>query len=78
VRGVCATNVAVKKNMNYIPERVCMRVAVVTQQAKRMRRITLLSVACLAITHFSTLSKKVKLFGKKGFEHETCVLMLSL
>jgi hypothetical protein len=63
--------------MNYIPESVCMCVAVVIQQAKCVRRITLSSVACLAITHFSTLSKTAR-FREKVVEHETCVLMLSL
>jgi hypothetical protein len=34
----------------------CVFVALVTQHATRMRRMILLSVACLALPYFSTLS----------------------
>ena len=61
-----------KRNKNYIPESMCLCVAFVIQQAKPMRRITLSSVACLAITCFSTLSKNGNIFGKN------CVLILSI
>jgi hypothetical protein len=33
-------------------------VAIVSQHARRMRRVTLSSVACLALLYFSTLSHK--------------------
>jgi hypothetical protein len=36
----------------------CVSVALVIQHAKRMRRIILLSVTCLALLYFSTLSHK--------------------
>jgi hypothetical protein len=36
----------------------CVSVALVTQHAKRMRRIILPSVACLTVPHFPKLSHK--------------------
>jgi hypothetical protein len=48
-------------------------VALDTQQANRMRRIILSSVACLVLTNFSTLST----FSKKDTEHKICVLIFS-
>jgi hypothetical protein len=36
----------------------CVSVALVIQHAKRMRRIALSSVACLAVLYFSALSHK--------------------
>ena len=36
----------------------CVSVALVLQHAKRMRRITLSSAACLVLPHFSTLFHK--------------------
>ena len=43
----------------------CVFVALVVQHAKRMRHIILLSVTCLALLYFSTLSHKRYDFRKK-------------
>jgi len=54
---------------------VCVSVALVTQHAKRMRRIMLSPVAYLAVLQFSALSRKRHRFRKKNaFEHKISVL----
>jgi hypothetical protein len=42
----------------------CMSVALVIQHAKRMRRVTLSALACLALPCFSTLSHNSTTSGK--------------
>ena len=53
----------------------CMFVALVIQRAKRMRRIVLSFVVCVALPHFSTLSHKRNNYRKNVIERTVCVLI---
>jgi hypothetical protein len=52
-------------------------VALVIQNAKRMRHVTLSVLVCLAVPYFSTLSHKGRNFLKTVIEREICVLIFS-
>ena len=49
-------------------------VALVIQHAKRMRRVILLFVACLALPYFVTLSQTARV-SEKVIERKMCVLI---
>ena len=76
-RRVRVTNVAVEKHyVLHIPS-VFVFVALIIQHAKSMRRNVLISVACLAVPYFSTLSHKRHEFPVKRIEQEIFVLFFS-
>ena len=50
----------------------CTSVALVIRYAKRMRSVTLTSVACLVVPNFSTLSHKLYDFRRKFIKHKMC------
>ena len=51
----------------------CVSVVLFIQNAKRMRRIILLSVTCPAVPYFTHYLINGKIFGKKVTEHKICV-----
>jgi hypothetical protein len=53
----------------------CVSVASFSQHEKCMSHYILSSVACLALTYFSTLSQREKFLGKKFIELKMCVLI---
>jgi hypothetical protein len=52
-------------------------VGLIMQDALRMRRILLPSVACLSVQYFSTLSHKRRDIREKVTGHKMCVLIFS-
>jgi hypothetical protein len=55
----------------------CVLVALVIQHAKRMCCIILSSVACTALSYFSTLSQKQQDFFKNSIEFKVHILIFS-
>jgi hypothetical protein len=53
-----------------LPYSECVSVALVIQHAVSMRRIIVLSVACLIISHFCTLSHKMHIFREKNLSNK--------
>jgi hypothetical protein len=50
----------------------CVSVTLVIKDAMRMRRVTLLYMACQAVQYFSTLLHKKHDFRKNVLEHKMC------
>jgi hypothetical protein len=55
----------------------CVSVALAVHHVMRMRRVILLSVACMALLYFSTLSHQRHDFRETFIEHKMCFLILS-
>jgi len=53
----------------------CLSLALVIHHSKRLNRIKLSYVACLALPQLPTLSHKEIDFREKGFEYKICVLI---
>jgi len=71
------TTVAVEKQnaLHILSVCVCVSVALVIQQAIRMRRIIFSFVACPAIQYFSALSHKWHDFRRNVIEHKMCLFI---
>jgi len=65
------------KSSNYYIFWVCVSVSLVIQDAMRMRRIILSTVACPAVPYYSTCSHKRQDSRKKKIEHKMYVVILS-
>jgi hypothetical protein len=55
----------------------CVYVALIMQHAKRMRRITLQTAACLAVSYFSEGSHNRHDLREEVIEHKMCVMIFS-
>ena len=78
LKCIRVTTTAVKKQI-FITYSQCVAVALVIQHAKRMCRITLSSVTCLAVSlpGLALLSFKQHGYRKKVFDHKMCFFIFS-